>query len=132
MIAFIRGRVGAGHGWPTREMIAAAMKWRHVSSAGHALRRAEALGLIRRVGHEARAGGESGAGKAIWELTALGSAPTTTYCRGCVRTKPASSFFRSPHHADGLTPNCRDCIIRNAEAGRRDRAARRAARVAAP
>jgi hypothetical protein len=58
--------------------------------------------------------------------------PVRTWCPGCCREQAASAFFPTPYTADRLTPLCRECVAHNAEAGRRDRAARRAAKVAAP
>jgi hypothetical protein len=56
---------------------------------------------------------------------------TRKWCLGCCRERAASAFFPTPYTADKLTPLCRECVAHNSEAGRRDRAARCAAKVAA-
>jgi hypothetical protein len=126
--ALIRAAIGAGRAWPSCSDIAYALGWRSERSARDALHQLEARGRIRREGVEQRSDGRA---RIIWSLTALGAAPRVKWCRACLKDLPSSSFYYSSQSADGLAPICCRCLA-CMPAGRRERSARRAARMAAP
>jgi hypothetical protein len=122
---WIRSQIGSGAGMPDADAIARKFGWR-VSSARDALQGLAADGLLRIAGHEGPHR------RAIYEPTAAGCSAASKACRHCRTRKPPAGFYSSRYTVDGLTDICRNCIRLASEAGRSERAARRAAKVAAP